>query len=267
MYRNTARFFMVIILTGLFSIVSAQGGYLFVNETESQIGRQETTTAKAYIEKEKMRVESENGESTVLIFRDDKELFWMIDHGDKTYTEITKADLEKVQKKIADAMDRIEKQMKNVPAEQRQMMENMMKNRMPGMTEKVEYKKEAEGVKVNRWMTDKYAGYTEGEKVEEIWTAAMDELDIDRDELQVMKGWSEFFEQFSKDMPSFFRAFKVEAGEEEGFSGFPVRHIYYSDGEMQYRTELKEFSEKDFDDSLFELPVGYEKKASPMEKM
>ena len=49
--------------------------------------------------------------------------------------------------------------------------------------------------------------------------------------------------------------------EDQGFSGFPVRHIQYANGKVTSTIELKEFHRETFPASNFELPAGFTKQS------
>lgn len=113
-----------------------------------------------YMEKDRMRYDMKTEKLDVsAVFRADKGLFWSIDNKKKTYTEIKKADMEKMKKQMEEGMKMMEEQLKNLPSEQRKQMEEMMKGKMKVETPKIVYKKVATGEKVNQWVCDKYEGY------------------------------------------------------------------------------------------------------------
>ena len=109
----------------------------------------DSMTMKTYLEKDRMRMESKGKEMDhVSIYRKDKEVIWMIDNKEKTYTEMTKAEMEKMKKQMEDAMKMMEEQMKNMPPGQKEQMEKMM----PMMGQKTTYQKKGSGIKVNQWV-------------------------------------------------------------------------------------------------------------------
>ncbi len=239
----------------------AWAGLVMVYEQESY-GRPGKETSTMYVGKDAMRTESKgSGRDQVFIFRGDRKLFWMIDNREGTYTEITREDLKKMKGRMDEAMKEYEEQMKNVPPEQRQMVEAMMKGRMPQKPPRTAYKKVASGVKVNRWNCDRYDGYLGREKNEEVWTADAGQLDLRPEELQVLDDVRDFMEEFSKQDLPFFRAGKGKRGKEgSDLSGVPVRMIRYADGKKHKRMELTEVQRKDVAPSLFEVPAGMKKK-------
>ena len=67
------------------------------------------------------------------IFRLDKELVWTVKPSEKTYQEMKFSDLEGQMDEAKKQMARMREEMKNMPPEQRKMMEKMMGSSMLGM--------------------------------------------------------------------------------------------------------------------------------------
>ena len=238
----------------------AWSGMVMVYEQETY-GRPGKETTTVYMGKDRMRTETKgSGRDQVFIFRGDRKLFWMIDNKEGTYTEMTREDVKKLKGRMDEAMKTYEEQMKNVPPEQRKMMEAMMKDRMPQQPPRTAYRKVASGVKVNRWVCDRYDGYLGKEKKEEVWTADPGQFDLRPEEFQVFDDVRDFMEEFSKESMPFFRIEKDAGRKGSDFSGVPVRMIHYSKGEKRDRMELTEMQRKDVAPSLFELPGGIKKK-------
>ncbi len=241
-------------------------GVLMVNTQESFQGSQQPTTTKLRVEGDRVRIEMEGtGRNDVIIFRGDRQVLWMIDNKAKAYREMTKADVDRIGGQVNEMMAKMQEQLKNMPPQQRQMVEKMMKSRMGGMAggaqpAKTEYTKVAGGQEINQWTCDKYEGIREGQKQREVWTTAPDQLGLEMSDFKVMQQMGEFFKgfsQFGREAP-----FRVgsEAAEQEGdYSGVPVRQIFYQGGRPISKTEIKEVRREDFDASLFEVPEGYKK--------
>jgi hypothetical protein len=57
-----------------------------------------------------------------------------------------------------------------------------------------------------------------------------------------------------------FNAQKVE-GSDKPIDGFPVKTIFYEDGNKIVRQQVKEIRKEDIDPKLFAIPEGYTEKA------
>lgn len=256
----------VVCLLGMV-VPGLEAGVLIVSDYESALEHKGSSTSKAYVDRDRMRVETSDKEAErVFIFRQDKERFWLIDNKDKTYTEMTKQDLQKMKQQLDSAMALMQEKMKDMPPEQRKMMEQMMQGKMSAaMPEapKIVYKKVASGEKINQWMCDKYAGSAAGKDKEEIWTTDWQQVGMTEADLKVIQGMGEFFAEFAKNMPFLSKVGSKEWEKEHGYAGFPIRTLHYSGTQVRSKMEIKEIRRQDFATSLFELPGGLQKKATP----
>ncbi len=256
----------VVCMIGIF-VPGLEAGVLIVNSHESALEPKEVVTHKAYVDRDRMRVEMGDKEADrIFIFRQDQERFWLIDNKDKTYMEMTKQDLHKMKEKLDGAMAMMQEKMKDMPPEQRKMVEQMMQGKLPAATPeapKLVYKKVASGEKVNQWLCDKYEGYASNKDKEEIWTTDWQQAGITEADLKVIQGMGEFFAEFAKNMPFLSKVGSKEWEKEHGYAGFPIRTMHYSGTQVRYKTEIKEIRRQDFAASLFELPSGLQKKATP----
>jgi hypothetical protein len=108
------------------SLVSAQSQGIVIVQEETRDGKVTTNTMQ--MDRSHMRMET--GGSTVVIFDGEAEVMRAINMERKTYTEMSKAQFQQMSQQLSAAME----QLKNLPPEQRAMMEKMMKGRgMPGL--------------------------------------------------------------------------------------------------------------------------------------
>jgi len=253
-----------ILLLGFF-VFYADAGVLIVSVQESLDKPGEAFTSKAFIDRNSMRVETRsNNQNNIIIFRNDKKVFWAVNQDEKSYTEMTKEDVKAMKKSMDEAMMQMEEQLKNMPPEQRVMMEKMMKGTMSTKPSKTVYKKTASSVKVNKWICDKYEGYVNGKKDMDVWTTDWKDLGLTQEHFNVMQGMSEFFSEFTKEGSSLFKVGSNAWEKEQGYSGVPVKTVSYTEGRAGYKMELREISEQDFAPALFDLPKGLMKKEFPM---
>ncbi len=252
---------IVIVFTLFLFTFNAEAGTILVSSQQSQNHPEDTSVSKAYIDKNRMRAESKehNGDVTI-IFLNDKQVFWSIDNRKRTYTEFTKKDVIQMKTQMDEAMKQFQEQMKNMPQEQRAMMEQMMKGKMPSQSPKTTFRKTASNIKINKWTCDKYEGYLEGIKTKEIWTTDWRNLGLSREDFNVMQGMSEFFEELTQNKSLFFKAGSKDWEKEQGYPGIPVKTVSYSNGQIKHINELKQIRKQDLDPSLFELPEGFTKK-------
>ena len=235
----------------------AADGVLIVEKTTTGGS---TKTNQIQIEKERMRAESD---TQTVVFDGTKQVLWLINDGRKSYSEMTKADVDRMGGQLNDAMAKMQKQLKSLPPEQRAQIEAMMKGRgMPtaggAQAPKTEYRKTGSD-KVGAWTCDKYQGTRGGQKVTELCTVDPKVLGLAMSDFQVSKQLVEFFGKLVPQGAD--RMFAVGTPEEQGFSGVPMRRIAFNNGQQQSVSEVTQASRQNFPASVFELPAGYQKEA------
>lgn len=235
----------------------AADGILIVEKTTA---RGATVTSQIQIEKNRMRAEtaSPNGGRQVVVFDGTAQVMRMIDIEKKTYTEMTKAEIDQLGGQMSAAMAKMQEQMKNMPPEQRAMVEGMMKGRGGAgapAAPKTEYRKAGTDT-VGRWTCSKYEGFQNNQKVAEVCTVDPKALGFSLADFDVTRQMAAFFEKLMPQNAD--QMFRIGNAEEQGFSGVPVRRIT-SFGPQQTVVELSEVSRQSFADSVFAVPEGFKK--------
>ena len=235
----------------------AADGILIVEKTTTGNA---TKTNQVQIEKTRMRAETDgpNGGKQVIVFDAGAQVMRLIDYEKKTYTEMTKADVEKAGAQVAGAMAQMQEQMKNLPPAQRAQMEAMMKN-MPGMAPpvKTEYRKTGAD-QVGKWRCDKYEGYQNNQKTSDLCTVDPKTLGFTPADFQISQQLGEFFQKLMPQAAE--QMFTLGKNDPQGFSGIPVRRTVTVLG-RQSVIELTDATRQTFPDSLFAIPAGFQKQA------
>jgi Domain of unknown function (DUF4412) len=224
-------------------------------------------TNQVQIDQKRMRMTGTGATGSAgVMFDSNRQVMTMIDDAHKTYSEMTKADLDAFAAQMAPAMAQMQEAMKNMPPEAKARMEAMMKkNGAPGAApgaapKKVEYKKTGTAT-VGKWTCDKYEGYTNGQKTHEVCTVDPKVLGFSMADFQVMRDMQEFFKQFQQFgrgmAPQ--QSFIVGTPEEQGFSGIPVRSVITTSNGTQVISELAEARRQAFTDATFTVPSDYQK--------
>jgi Domain of unknown function (DUF4412) len=241
--------------------LQAADGVLIVEKT-TRGGN--TQTNQIQIERDRMRAETtgQAGEKQTVVFDGVKQVLWLINNDKKTYSEMTKADVDRLGGQMSDAMARMQDQLKSLPPEQRAQVEAMMKGRgMPGMAgaqpPKTEYRRTGTD-KVGSWTCDKYEGSQNNQKVSELCTVDPKTLGFAMADFQVTKQLMEFFRKLAPQGAE--RMFAIGTPEDQGFSGIPVRRATFT-GQQQSVTELSEVTRQTFAASTFDIPAGFQKEA------
>jgi hypothetical protein len=252
---NCHKTLFAVLCAATMGAMAAQAGVVIVN-TETQTG-QAAVQNKTYLDKDRVRIELK-GQSAdqMFIFRQDKGVFWFVDNSAKTYTEMTKADLDN----MLNAVKQMETNLQMIPAEQRAEIMKSMQGQIPFAVPRPTYTKAASGEKAGQWTCDKYEGTLDGKKYEDVWTTDLKKLGLAAEDFTVLQEMGKFFEGFAKNAGNFFKVGSDEWAQGGGYAGVPVKTIMYTDGKAASTREIKEIKRQDLAVALFELPTGYAKK-------
>ena len=204
------------------------------------------------------------GEKRTMIFRSDKDLFWIVDESAKTYREITREDMRRVVKLVNNAMELMKEKMASMPPEQRKMMEKMMGNQLAALdgekkgAKGITYEKIGNGGKVGGWSTVKYEGSIDGALVSEVWTAAGSAVNVGMSEMKTLEKMMSFFREFTG---KFGGDSLVALGPEGALEGVPVKIVSYSNGAPAGTYLVTSIEQKKLPASEFEVPAGYTKES------
>jgi hypothetical protein len=214
-----------------------------------------------------MRVENSGKQGTdvpdAIIFRQDKQVMWLINKDKGTYSEITREDLKEMKAKIDEGMKMMQEQMKNMPADQRKMMEEMIAKQMPGQMmqqERTKFKKTGSDASFKTWRCDKYAGYKGDVQSAEVLTITPSQAGFNKDDFKIMNSFADFFAPLGLDVNEFLMINSDESRSEGQFDGIPVKYINMENGKVKDTFELDKIESRNNPESLFDLPKNLEKK-------
>ena len=237
---------------------AAADGILIAQKMTSATGT--VTTHQIEIEKTRMRAESEAaGGKMTMIFDGTAQVMRTVDDAAKTYTEMSKADMEKMSAQRSGAMAQMQEQMKNMSPEARKRMEAAMQGRgaLGAAATPTEYKKVGTE-KVGKWTCDKYEGTRAGAKVSELCTVPPATLGFTAGDFDVTRQMAEFFAKLVPQGGD--QMFRIGSPAANGFSGLPVRTVIFRNGAPSFTSEITDASRQNFPDSIFAVPAGYTKR-------
>jgi Domain of unknown function (DUF4412) len=239
------------------SSLQAADGVLIVSRITTAAGQM---TSQLQVDKTRVRTETTDstGRSHVVVFDSGKQALYIINPEAKTYSELTKADADRMGGQINDAMSQMQAQLANMPPEQRAMVEKMMAARMGGAgrgaaAAKTEYRKTGTDT-VGKWPCDKYEGTQNGQKTSEVCTVDPTSIGLALSDLQVLQQFAEFFKKMIPMASSAAQGFG-----ETGLSGFPVKTVARGADGSTTTSEVTAATRQSFDDSLFGVPPGFQK--------
>jgi hypothetical protein len=188
----------------------------------------------------------QSSDNSVSIFRLDKEMMYLIDTQKEEYSEMTFAEMEANAKKANKKLEEMNEKLKNLPPEQRKMMEQMMgKAAMGGQNAKIDVIKTAEKKNISGYICIKYAMKEDTTEIGSVWTTTGVP-----DFGSMQKDMKEFGQRMAAQMPK--AGEMVEAMKK--VEGFPVQTTIAG-----ITTTVTKIENKVAAASEFEVPAGYKK--------
>jgi hypothetical protein len=215
-----------------------------------------------YLDGDKMRAENAktSGEHTVVIDAANKK-FVTINDAEKTYIEVTQADMERMAGFIAAQRAAAEERMKSMPPEQRKKFEQMMGG-AGGKPHDFKFEKMGGKKTINGFSCEMYKILEDGTPKEEVCLMPWSSSTIQRSDFA---GLIKFSQDMQKSLGPMMGGAKSNAFDQfEKAPGFPVlRHSLESGQQDEIVKSIKRGS---VPASTFAVPAGYTKK-DPMQGM
>jgi hypothetical protein len=254
---------LALVLAG--STAHAQGVTLVMRDTVNGTA----TTNQMYMDPTHVRVETQtNNERMAFVYDGPAKVIRIVNYTRKSYQEIDQAQMQGMGTQLNAAMAKMQEQMKNLPPEQRKMMEDMMKGRggMPGMpgagapAAPPTYK-HVGADRVGQWSCAKYEGYRGAEKVSEICAVDPKAVDLTPADFAAVKQLSEFMATL---IPQAAEQMAVNGTmAEHGFNGLPIRRVSLTNGQPVFTSELESVRRGAIPASSFLAPDGFRREAGP----
>ena len=260
---------------GLFAVyllsiagIAHAGGAVFRIEVEDIAAGGKVEITEMKVDGNRMRTDSRGKNAMTMIFLGATDEMYMIDHNDKSYIVMDRETVERLANQMGAAMKQMEEALKNVPPEQREMVERMMKGKMKGMPSSTP---RAEPVVKSLGKSDTVNG------------VSCDWKEVSRDDVVELKvcvsGWTDIrggdeLRQIGLEMKDFMSAL-VDAMGSAGFGGtiaespmtamemaggFPLITENFKQGKLARRSRFQSVEEVTIPDDQFMPPSGYKKK-------
>jgi hypothetical protein len=250
----------VFVLTIAISATTLAGIKLEYNYYDNNDKFDATTNIVIMTETE-MLIENNTTEGRVTMFYNAEiDNITVVNHTNKQYMKFSKKKLESLKKQITGYMDQVKQQLANLPDAQRKQMEKMMEQQMGGIsTTEYTVSKTGNSENINGWSTTKYELKADGSKNSEIWATDFNQLDINENDFNIMKKFSEFTATMLDAIPNTqkdpFSAIYDE------FKGLPVRTVNIKTNSVselsrveQYGDEIDLVIPSDYTEQSLDLP-------------
>jgi hypothetical protein len=185
-----------------------------------------------------------------------KRTAYIVDTEKKTSFEMDEVRARQVGGQIAEAQRVMEAKLKEMPPEQRAMIEKMMKEQgvgppPAGGRKPLNFAKTGSGT-IGRWPCDRYAASADGRKVE-ICTAEADTLDIRAADVAVFEGFLDLSEKMAGAADG---SGGVGAAPEPGVPGLPLERKESRDGVVTDRFVIESITRETMSASDLQMPPG-----------
>jgi len=214
-----------------------------------------------YVDGDKMRMENPGAkkERTVIIDAAAKRML-IVNDAEKTWSEVTEADMKKIGEMMKARRAEAEEHMKSLPPEQRKRMEEMMGGGKLGKMPELTFEKMGAKKSVNGFACEMYKVLEDGAPKEEDCLAAWGAGVLQRSDFA---GLRKFAEEMAKDSGAMGPGGGRQMFEQfDKYPGFPVARHPLTPGQQD--EQLKSLKRGSVAASLFAPPAGYTKTASPM---
>jgi hypothetical protein len=221
--------------------VAAQGLY-FEQTTLMSAGNGKSMElhSNGYLKEMKLK-NFEVEEGTAVIVRADKEMLYQLDTKAKTYSEMTFTEMRQQMQAAGEQMKKMQEELKDLPPEQRKMMEGMMAKMMK--EKDFDIKRTGEKKKVSGYSCEKVLLLEGGEPAGEFWVTK--DLGSMKD---YAKDWTKLMEGMMQG-PMMKAAKKIAE-----IDGFVMQMKMGDVGATTTKLEKRNIA-----DSEFEIPAGYKK--------
>ena len=261
---------ILVALVGIIAISTASAGVVYqIESTTKGSGepRVETITAKVDGDNLKMSMGSAGGGvSDDMIFRGGVPEMIMVSHKEKKFYVIDDGVIEQIGGQMSDIERQIQEALKDVPPDQRALVEQMMKSRMPKGAQATSapsftINKTSDRDTKNGYPCVRYELILNGTKIQDMWVTEFENVEGGAEVRDAFLGMSEFFQSLRDAMPQFARG-----GDENMFQhmkemdGFPVVTFDYGpDGSVQGESKLVSASRQSVSADEYNPPANYVK--------
>jgi hypothetical protein len=256
------------------ALTAAEAGTVLVVETWAYDPYSDTNVATLYLGDGKIRADvvQKDKKSSVIFDATNKDapVMWILDPTALTYTKMDKAALDKIRGAVQSQLEMFNTYTAKMTQEEKAEFGKQYKKELRQADEIVKYddrmKKSvyelaASGENLKGWACDRINVTFDKKPYKEMWVASFAELGIEPADVAVVTAVTTAFGAFAGDTQPFVGR-KVQKSDKP-IDGYPVKVVFYEEGNKIVREELKEIRKENVDPKLFELPADY--KEAPLE--
>ncbi len=244
--------------TAVFATGSLFAGVKIVSEN-TNLTTKKVSTDTILLDANRLRLDSDDGKSVMFLTDGGRNRMVLLEKDKNQYQEIDEATMKQLAQQMSAAMEQMQAAMKNMPPEQREMMEKMMKGKMPqaaaaAAAPKTVYTAKGSG-SVNGFSCNKYEGDLSGVKESEVCAALPAQIKLTPADLAIFEKMKQFSSTLLTTLANSPVKINVPSGYgfDQGYEGFPIQKTDFENGQATRRSELKSITRTNFTDADFSL--------------
>jgi hypothetical protein len=232
-------------------------------------------TVQMHVEGHQLKIELDSGERHGMpggmMYRGDRRDMVVLDDAHKSYIVIDRQTIQSVAEQYKQAMNQVQETLKNVPENQRAMVEKMMKERMaqmsaqPSQRSQNEVRKTGERSEQGGYPCEKYEIWQDGKKRLDLWVTPWEKVEGGREAKSIFKDLATFVKEIQESFASASGAPGGFGGQFDGsffayldqIDGFPVRAGEFEEGSLARESTLRSAKRQSPNPAAFEIPAGY----------
>ena len=248
----------VVLILFMFSLATPASAGVVIEQEFKGPSPGESGRLILYVEPGRLRMESQTPEGqTIMIFRADRQVVWMIQPSEKSYHEMSQTEMDRMKAQM-DAM------LKNLPPDQRAMAEQMMKGRTGASKPANISVKRLGSETVGKYSATKYEVFSDGQRTTELWTAPLEQVSVQQAEYDTFLQFGRFMEKLSQAMAAAAGSSDVMTRYAETVEGFPVKAVNYTAaGKPVGEHQVVRAERQAVGDDKFQVPAGFRKVQMP----
>ena len=166
--------------------------------TQTELDSKQVKTSMVYVDTDRLKIATPD---SILIFRGDRNLVWVVDAQSRSYTELTGEAVQRMAGQVSGAMAaaqaRMQEELAKMPPERRAQLEAMLASRgglaglagtgQPARTPQVSYVKAGGSKTVGSWRCDLYNRNLDGRKDQDVCIAPISAASLSPADFQVFE--------------------------------------------------------------------------------
>jgi len=261
-----------LLVTGiLFTANLLNAGFIYQMEQSGQSGA--TSVMKLTVDSGNLKIGNPDTKEEEMIYSASSKTMTVIDHKSRSYLQLDQAAIKKITTQMNQAMAEYERALQSAPAAQRQMMEQMLRQQMPGMAQKkaptIEVIHTGNSTETNNYPTTVYQVKTDGKKTQELFVTAWENLQGSENVMSTLQEMSGFMNEMLKAMSTGPMADMMPGATAKNWldqlgeiNGFPVLVKEYDNGgNIISETKLLSIEEASIAPETFQAPTNYRRQS------